>query len=86
LSFEGPKLARMIDKPRVIEVETLQDGTVQTVPTITQRESSSNKLNNMASLLHQSTSELRPMRLQDSSTLQEVIVQQPQDSNEEYSN
>jgi len=83
---EGPKLARMIDKPRVIEVETLQDGTVQTVPTITQRESSSNKLNNMASLLHQSTSELRPMRLQDSSTLQEVIVQQPQDSNEEYSN
>ena len=32
----GKKTAKIIEKPRVIEVETLEDGTVQSVPPISQ--------------------------------------------------
>lgn len=31
----GDRSARVIDKPRVIEVQTLEDGTVQSVPPVT---------------------------------------------------
>lgn len=35
IHFTGDRTARIIEKPRVIEVETLDDGTVQSVPPVT---------------------------------------------------
>jgi len=38
---KGPRMAKIIDKPRVIEVETTEDGCVQTVPSSNRADSSS---------------------------------------------
>lgn len=73
------RTARIIDKPRVVEVETTEEGLFQTQPTSNapRGESAATKLNDMRGMMHhqvQSVSQLNPLQLGDSSQLQQVMV------------